>query len=103
MGNKADDPVDHVRTTRKHAGQNMKNTRAFPALIAIGLAVLSLVIGLFGFAAGHPILGVVAVIIAAVLAFAGFGWLSKERRRVRRVEAEYVKTHPDADRQTPSS
>lgn len=103
MGNKADDPVDHVRTTRKHAGQNMKNTRAFPALVAIALAVLAIVIGLFGFAAGHPMLGVAGVVIAVALGFAGFGWLSKERRRVRRVEAEYVRTHPGADMQTPSS
>jgi hypothetical protein len=103
MGNKADDPVDHARTTRKHAGQNLKNTKAFPALIAIGLGVLALVIGLFGFAAGHPPLGIGGVIVAVLLWGAGFGWLSKERRRIRRVEAEYVKTHPDADLQTPSS
>lgn len=103
MGNKASDPVDHVRTTRKHAGQNMKNTKAFPALVVIAVGVVSLVVGLFGFAAGHPPLGIGAVVVALVLWAAGFAWLSKERRRVRRVEAEYVKTHPGADRQTPSS
>ena len=103
MGNTPQDPVDHARTTRKHAGQNVKNTAAMPGLIAIGLAVVSFVIGLFGFAVGHPTLGVGAVLVAAVLAAAGFWWLARERRRVRRVEAEYVAKHPGADRQTPSS
>jgi Flp pilus assembly protein TadB len=103
MGNKASDPVDHARTTRKHAGQNMKNTKAFPALIGIGLGVLALVIGIFGFAAGHPPLGIAGVVIALALWAAGFGWLARERRRVRRVEAEYVRTHPGADWQPPAS
>ncbi|MDF2822684.1 MAG: UsfY protein [Mycobacterium sp.] len=103
MGNKADDPVDHVRTTRKHAGQNMKNTAAFPALIAIGVGAASVPGSLFTFAAGHVVAGVVWAVIAVLLMVAGFAWLRRERRRVRRVEAEYVKTHPDADWQTPSS
>jgi high-affinity Fe2+/Pb2+ permease len=103
MGNKAEDPVDHARTTRKHAGQNMKNTAAFPALIAIGLGVVALFIGLFGFASGRVLLGVVSVAVAVVLAAGGFSWLARERRRVRRVEAEYVAQHPGADLQTPSS
>jgi len=38
-----------------------------------------------------------------VLWAAGFGWLARERRRVRQVEAEYVRTHPGADWQPPSS
>ena len=103
MGNKAADPVDHARTTRKHAGQNMKNTAAFPALIAIGLGAISVFGALFAFATGHVPVGVAFVVIAAVLMLGGFGWLAKERRRVRRVEAQYVATHPGADAQTPSS
>ncbi|CAN5377681.1 protein UsfY [soil metagenome] len=103
MGNKAEDPVDHARTTRKHAGQNMKNTAAFPALIAIGVGVAALFIGLFGFASGRVVLGVVSVVVAVALAAGGFSWLARERRRVRRVEAEYVAQHPGADLQTPSS
>ncbi|CAN5536299.1 protein UsfY [soil metagenome] len=103
MGDKAEDPVDHVRTTRKHAGQNLKNTAAFPALIAIGVGVVALFIGLFGFASGQVVLGVVSVVVSVLLAAGGFSWLSRERRRVRRVEADYVAQHPDADIQTPSS
>jgi len=103
MGNTAEDPVDHARTTRKHAGQNMKNTAAMPGLVAVGLAVLALVIGLFGFASGSSVAGIVGVVIAAVLAIGGFAWLARERRRVRRVEAEFVAEHPGAEMQTPSS
>lgn len=103
MGNKAQDPVDHVRTTRKHAGQNMKNTAAFPALIAIGLGAIAVFGALFAFATSHVLVGVVFVVIAAALMLGGFSWLARERRRVRRVEVEYVKTHPEADAQTPSS
>jgi hypothetical protein len=103
MGNKAEDPVDHARTTRKHAGQNMKNTAAFPALIAIGLGAVAVFGALFAFATGHALAGVAFVVVAAVLMLGGFSWLARERRRVRRVEAEYVATHPEADSQTPSS
>jgi archaellum biogenesis protein FlaJ (TadC family) len=103
MGDKPQDPVDHARTTRKHAGQNVKNTAAMPALVSIGLAVVAFCIGLFGFATAHEVVGIVAMLVAAVLAVAGFWWLARERRRVRRVEAEYVATHPGADRQTPAS
>ncbi|CAN5484034.1 protein UsfY [soil metagenome] len=103
MGNKAEDPVDHARTTRKHAGQNMKNTAAFPALIAIGLGAVAVFGALFAFASGNATPGVVLVVVALLLMLGGFSWLARERRRVRRVEAEYVAQHPDAQWQTPSS
>lgn len=103
MGNKAQDPVDHARTTRKHAGQNMKNTAAFPALIAIGLGAVAVFGALFAFATGQALVGVAIVALAAVLMLGGFSWLARERRRVRRVEAEWVATHPEAELQTPSS
>ncbi|WP_268788621.1 MULTISPECIES: protein UsfY [Mycolicibacterium] len=103
MGDRSNDPVDHARTTRKHAGQNMKNTAAMPALIGIGLAVVAFFICLFCFAVGQVSGGVVAAAIAACLAVAGFGWLGRERRRVRQVEARYVAEHPDAEPQTPTS
>ena len=103
MGDKPDDPVDHARTTRKHAGQNLKNTAAMPGLISVGLAVVALVIGVFCFAAGEPGTGVISVAAAVLLASAGFGWLARERRRVRRVEAQYLRDHPEADAETPSS
>jgi O-antigen/teichoic acid export membrane protein len=103
MGNTARDPVDHARTTRKHAGQNMKNTAAMPALIAIGVGVVALVVCLYFLAAGDAAVSIVAGALALLLMLAGFGWLARERRRVRRVEAQFVAEHPGADMQTPSS
>lgn len=103
MGNKAADPVDHARTTRKHAGQNMKNTAAMPGIIAIGLAVPAFFIGLYALATSYVVVSVVALVVAAILAVGGLAWLARQRRRVRRVEAEFVREHPDADIQTPAS
>jgi len=103
MGNTGKDPVDHVRTTRKHAGQNLKNTTALPALIAVGLGAFAVFIALFMFASGRGPVGVIAAVGAVLLMLAGFGWLKRERRRVRRLEMEYLKLHPDADIQMPAS
>jgi O-antigen/teichoic acid export membrane protein len=103
MGNTAQDPVDHARTTRKHAGQNIKNTAAMPGLVAIVLAVVSAVVCLFFLANGDADVGVIAAAVAVAWAAAGFGWLRRERRRVRRLEAEYLSEHPGAEPQIPSS
>ena len=77
MGSTARDPVDHARTTRKHAGQNLKNTAAMPGLVAIGMAVVALVVSLFFFATGDAVVGVIAAAAAIALAVAGFGWLRR--------------------------
>ena len=47
------DPVDHVRTTRPHAGESMTDTKNMPALIVIGLALASFVGALSAFATSH--------------------------------------------------
>jgi multisubunit Na+/H+ antiporter MnhB subunit len=103
MGNKSPDPVDHVRTTRKHAGQNVKNTAAMPALIMIGVAALCVALCLGLIAAGETVPGIIAGVVSVLLFAAGFSWLTRERRRVRRVEAQYLEEHPEADAQTPTS
>lgn len=104
MGDRAGDPVDHARTTRKHAGQNWKNTRALPGLIAIGLSAAAIFIALFAFATGgYVVVGMWFAVAAAVLLAGGLGWLWQERRRVRRIESQYLAEHPEADAQPPSS
>ena len=102
MGDRANDPVDHFRTTRKHAGENWKNTAAMPALIAVGLGSSAVFAALFAFATAHVAAGVVAAVVAGLLMGGGFGWLGRERRRVRRIELNYLKDHPEADAQTPT-
>jgi hypothetical protein len=46
MGDNAADPIDHHRTTRAHAGQNMKNTAAMPGLVFVAFGVLAFVLAL---------------------------------------------------------
>ncbi len=103
MGDRADDPVDHSRTTRKHAGQNWKNTRAIPGLIAVGVSTAAIFASLFAFASGYAATGVDFAVVAVVLLVGGLGWLTLERRRVLRIEARYLREHPEADVQAPTS
>ncbi|UQX10936.1 hypothetical protein [Candidatus Mycobacterium methanotrophicum] len=103
MGDRADDPVDHVRTTRKHAGQNWKNTAAMPGLIAVGLGTAATCIALFAFATGHAVASVGAGAVTVLLFGGGVGRLGRESRRIRRIEARYLREHPEADVQPPAS
>jgi hypothetical protein len=103
MGDNAKDPVDHVRTTRPHAGESMKDTANMPGLVAIGVALVLFVSSLAAFGSGHPPVGIVLVALAAVIALIGGGWLYFEHRRVRRIEDRWHAEHPDAVRQRPSS
>lgn len=103
MGDRSDDPVDHQRTTLKHAGQDWKNTRALPGLIAVGTSSAVIFGAIFAFAVGRETVGLICAVAAAILLAGGLGWLTMERRRVRRVEVEYIKDHPGADIQPPSS
>jgi hypothetical protein len=36
------DPVDHYRTTSPHAGETLKNVRAWPGLLLVAIAVVSI-------------------------------------------------------------
>lgn len=103
MGDRANDPVDHHRTTRKHAGENWKNTAAMPGLIAVGLSSAAIFSAIYAFATGRAHGGVMLGAIAALLLVGGLGWLERQRRRVRRVEAQFLREHPDADAQPPAS
>jgi multisubunit Na+/H+ antiporter MnhB subunit len=96
------DPVDHERTTRPHAGESMKNGTNAPGLAGVAVAVVALIVGLFAMATGHVVVGCVAVILAAVCAAAGSGWLVFAHHRIRRAELQqWEATHSDAHR--PSS
>lgn len=103
MGDTAKDPVDHDRTTRKHAGENWKNTAVMPGLIAVGLFSAAAFAALYAFATGQAVAGTVLAIIAAALLVVGLGWMEWQRRRVRRVEADFLDQHPGADAQPPAS
>ena len=97
------DPVDHARTTRPHAGESMTDTKNMPALIVIGLALVSFVGSLAGFATGHHDTGLVFSSIAVAGFVIGLVWLAVEHRRVRNIEERWYAEHPEAHRQRPSS
>lgn len=98
-----DDPVDHTRTTRPHAGEAMKDNRNMPALVLVGLGVVMFVACLAGFATGNTGVGVVLAILAAVGLLAGGLWLAIAHLRVRRIEERWYAEHPEVIRQAPNS
>lgn len=97
------DPVDHARTTRPHAGETMKDTKNLPALVLLGIALVTFVGGLAAFGSGHPDVGVTLVSIAAGLLVISMAWFLIEHLRVRKIEDRWYADHPDAQRQRPSS
>ncbi|MGV0741538.1 protein UsfY [Mycolicibacterium sp. XJ870] len=98
-----DDPVDHARTTRPHAGETMKDNRNMPALAMIGIGLVLFVSCLAAFATGHPDVGLILAILAAVGILGGGLWLAIAHQRVRRIEQRWYADHPDVSRQEPSS
>ncbi|GAB3017291.1 hypothetical protein [Mycobacterium bourgelatii] len=80
------DPVDHHRTTRKHAGETLKNGSNAPGLVAVAIGVITLIVGLYLLATGDAIAGTVAVVVALVAGTGGLGWLAFTHRRVRQAE-----------------
>ena len=103
MGDSHPDPVDHVRTTRPHAGETVKNGANVPGLISGAVAVVMLVSGVFAFAAGHPVVGTVCVVIAVLLGVVAAVWVNVSHRRVRAAERDWLAEHPEVPAQPPSS
>ncbi len=97
------DPVDHVRTTRPHAGESMTDNKIMPGLILIGLALVSFVGSLAAFATHHQDVGMLMAALAGAGFVIGGGWLLIEHLRVRRIEERWYAEHPNALRQRPSS
>ena len=88
MPNTSEDPVDHARTTRQHAGETMKDGRNAPGLVGVVLGVVALVAGLFAFAVG---------------ALIGFLWALTRHRQVREQEQRWHDKHPSAPEVPPTS
>ncbi len=103
MGDTFHDPVDHARTTRRHAGQSLIDPRSWPGLLLTVIGVAAIFRCLTTFGTGHNDRGVIAGVIAIVALTSGVVWLVAEHRRVRRVEDRWHDEHPDAQRQRPAS
>ena len=100
--NSPEDPVDHARTTRPHAGETMKDTKNMPALILLGVALVSFVAALAAHAASNHTVGVILGCISAVVFVVAGAWFMIEHRRVKSIEDRWYAEHPDAERQRPS-
>ena len=103
MGDTSEDPIDHSRTTRQHAGETMKNGANAPGLVSVAVAVVSMVIGLAAFANGNAGAGSVAIAIAVVMGIVGATWLFVAHRRVRLRELRRAEERPDAGAPPPTS
>jgi hypothetical protein len=92
------DPVDHSRTSRRHAGETRTHGANAPGLAGVAVAVVALVIGLFELATGQLFVGISAGILAAVLGAAGGAWVLHTHRKVRDAELRW---HADSGEPAP--
>jgi hypothetical protein len=88
MGDTAQDPVGHHRTTQPLAGETMKNTAITPGLVLVAAGVVAFVFALASIAFARIGVGVGAFVVALLAAGAGTAWLTMEGRRVRQAERD---------------
>jgi FtsH-binding integral membrane protein len=103
MGDTYRDPVDHVRTTRSHAGESMIDVLRWPGYLLVVAGVIAVVGSLAAFGTGHQAQGMATGIVAVATMTFGLVWLAIEHRRVRRIEERWHDAHPDVRRQRPAS
>lgn len=103
MPNTSEDPVDHARTTRQHAGETMKDGTNAPGLIGVALGVIALCAALFAFAAGYQVSGTILAVVAVAAGLAGSVWLAVRHRRVRDTERRWRADNPGAPAEPPTS
>ena len=96
MGDTSNDPVDHHRTTQPLAGETMKNTAKMPGLLLVAIAIVAFVVCLASFAEHAVGVGIGAAIVMLLTAGAALAWLTMEARRVREVQRDWSRTHPNA-------
>lgn len=97
------DPVDHARTTRSHAGETMKDNRNMPALLVVALGLVLFVGCLTAFASGSIGVGVLLALLALIGVSVGSLWLAAAHRRARDIERRWYDGHPDVKPQEPNS
>lgn len=94
MGDNAQDPVDHVRTTRMHAGETMKNTRALPGVLLGALAVIATAFSVYLFGNGKVGDGIAIAVVAVAIGTGSILWILAEHHRVMRAEQAWLLRHP---------
>jgi FtsH-binding integral membrane protein len=103
MGDTYRDPVDHVRTTRSHAGESMIDVASWPGYLLLVAGVIAVVGCIAAFGTGHQSQGTTTAVIAILALTFGLVYLMFEHRRVRRIEDRWHQAHPEVRRQPPAS
>lgn len=85
----ANDPVDHLRTSRPLVGQALKSPAKEPGLLlmAAGLAAYGICLACFAHCSFGA--GIISAVISLVTMAAGGALLWKEARRVRKLESDW--------------
>ncbi|OMC20062.1 hypothetical protein [Mycobacterium colombiense] len=85
----ANDPVDHLRTSRPLVGQALKSPAKEPGLLlmAVGLAAYGICLACFAHYQYRA--GIIAAGISLVAMSAGGAWLWKEARRARKLDSDW--------------
>lgn len=102
MGDTFHDPVDHMRTTRPHAGRAVINVAGWPGYSLLVAGALAVAGCLVAFGTGNDRQGVIIAVMAVLAALIGMSWLLVEHRRIGRVTTSWHIAHPDVRRQHPS-
>lgn len=102
MGDTFHDPVDHVRTTRPHAGRAVINVAGWPGYSLLVVGMLAVAGCLVAFGTGNDRQGVAIAVMAVAATLAGMSWLLIEHRRIGRVTTSWHLAHPEVRRQHPS-
>lgn len=82
------DPQDHSRTFRRHAGEGIDDHKNFPGyvLVMIGFGALAIAITAAGY--GYEGWTLIGGIVAAVCLVGGAAWVVLEHRRVKHQEGK---------------
>lgn len=103
MGDTFHDPVDHVRTTRPHAGRAVIDVMGWPGYALLVVGMVAGVGCLAAFGTGNGRQGVQVAAIAVIAATMGALWLVMEHRRIGKVNHEWHLAHPEVHAQHSTS
>lgn len=93
MGSTHHDPIDHFRTTGRHAGEFFIDLYCWPGLISIVLGAFSLVGCVAAAAYNHHEWILTAAVVGALAIAGGIAWLVLEHHRVLQIERRWLDQH----------
>ncbi|KLO29649.1 UsfY protein [Mycolicibacter heraklionensis] len=103
MGDTFHDPVDHVRTTRPHAGRAMIDVMGWPGYSLLVVGMVAGIGSLAAFGTGNDRQGVEVAVVAVLAAALGTVWLLLEHRRISKVNHQWHLAHAEMHQQVSTS